>query len=204
MRKFDYSKFENCLWDNEILRYLTQIHEHKGRQELFSRQRSIVQIPNQLNQQICPISSLLIINLLSCLHKNAANIFMFYTFLPSKTNYLFSKQIVLRLHQLNLFFQFRYLFSHQGRILSEKCLYRFMSICIFGSPISLVHLSPVGSTLRTVFNSYMRHPIRIRIIDVAYFLPAHLTIFNILTLHFHLSFHIFFHRLIYLKRTNPR
>ena len=41
MRKFDYSKFENCLWDNEILRYLTQIHEHKGRQELFSRQKPV-------------------------------------------------------------------------------------------------------------------------------------------------------------------
>ena len=41
MRKFDYSKFERCLWDNEILRYLTQIHEHKGRQELFSRQKPV-------------------------------------------------------------------------------------------------------------------------------------------------------------------
>lgn len=41
MRKSDYSKFENCLWDNEILRYLTQIHEHKGRQELFSRQKPV-------------------------------------------------------------------------------------------------------------------------------------------------------------------
>lgn len=41
MRKFDYSKFENCLWDNEILRYLTPINEHKGRQELFSRQKPV-------------------------------------------------------------------------------------------------------------------------------------------------------------------
>ena len=41
MRKFDYLKFEKCLWDNEILRYLTQIHEHKGRQELFSRQKPV-------------------------------------------------------------------------------------------------------------------------------------------------------------------
>ena len=41
MRKFDYSKFESCLWDNEILRYLTQIHEYKGRQELFSRQKPV-------------------------------------------------------------------------------------------------------------------------------------------------------------------
>ena len=41
MRKFDYSKFESCKWDNEILSYLTQIHEHKGRQELFSRQKPV-------------------------------------------------------------------------------------------------------------------------------------------------------------------
>lgn len=32
MRSFDYSKYEKCLWDNEILNYLTQIHEYKGRQ----------------------------------------------------------------------------------------------------------------------------------------------------------------------------
>ncbi len=41
MRKFDYSKLESCLWDNEIINFLTQIHEHKGRQELFSRQKPI-------------------------------------------------------------------------------------------------------------------------------------------------------------------
>lgn len=39
MRHFDYSQFENHLWDNEILSYLTQIHEHKGRQELFYQQK---------------------------------------------------------------------------------------------------------------------------------------------------------------------
>ena len=41
MRKYDYSKFDNYKWDNEILSYLTQIHEHKGRQELFSRQKPV-------------------------------------------------------------------------------------------------------------------------------------------------------------------
>ena len=41
MRKFDYSRFESCKWDNEILRFLTQIHEHKGRQELFSQQKPL-------------------------------------------------------------------------------------------------------------------------------------------------------------------
>ena len=41
MRHFDYSKFDSILWDNEIISYLTQIHEHKGRQELFSRQKPV-------------------------------------------------------------------------------------------------------------------------------------------------------------------
>ena len=41
MRHFDYSKFDSISWDNEIVSYLTQIHEHKGRQELFSRQKPI-------------------------------------------------------------------------------------------------------------------------------------------------------------------
>lgn len=41
MRNFDYSKLDSFLWDNEILSYLTQIHEHKGRQELFSRQKPV-------------------------------------------------------------------------------------------------------------------------------------------------------------------
>lgn len=41
MRHFDYSKFDSISWDNEIVSYLTQIHEHKGRQELFSRQKPV-------------------------------------------------------------------------------------------------------------------------------------------------------------------
>lgn len=41
MRKFDYSKFEKTSWDNEVLSYLTKIHEHKGRQELFYRQKPV-------------------------------------------------------------------------------------------------------------------------------------------------------------------
>ncbi len=39
MRSFDYSKYKTCLWDNEILNYLSRIHEHKGRQELFLLQK---------------------------------------------------------------------------------------------------------------------------------------------------------------------
>ncbi|MBR2736593.1 MAG: Fic family protein, partial [Firmicutes bacterium] len=41
MRKFDYSKYRNCKWDNEILNYLSRIHEYKGKQELFSRQKPV-------------------------------------------------------------------------------------------------------------------------------------------------------------------
>ena len=39
MRSFDYTKYKTCLWDNEILNYLSQIHEYKGRQELFLTQK---------------------------------------------------------------------------------------------------------------------------------------------------------------------
>lgn len=39
MRTFDYLKYTDSRWDNEILNYLTQIHEFKGKQELYSRQK---------------------------------------------------------------------------------------------------------------------------------------------------------------------
>jgi Fic family protein len=41
MREFDYKRYETHLWDNETLNYLAQIHEHKGKQELFSRQKPV-------------------------------------------------------------------------------------------------------------------------------------------------------------------
>ena len=41
MRQFDYSKFSSKQWDNEILNYLTQIHEYKGKQELYIRQKPV-------------------------------------------------------------------------------------------------------------------------------------------------------------------
>ncbi len=41
MRNFDYTKYKSFRWDNEILNYLTQIHEYKGKQELFLRQKPI-------------------------------------------------------------------------------------------------------------------------------------------------------------------
>lgn len=41
MRQFDYSKYTLKQWDNEILNYLTQIHEFKGKQELYARQKPV-------------------------------------------------------------------------------------------------------------------------------------------------------------------
>lgn len=37
MRSFDYGKYS--VWDNEILSFLTQIHEYKAKQELYSKQK---------------------------------------------------------------------------------------------------------------------------------------------------------------------
>ena len=39
MRSFDYSVLKNRTWDNEILGLVAQIHEYKGRQELYLKQR---------------------------------------------------------------------------------------------------------------------------------------------------------------------
>lgn len=38
MRTFDYSNLADRTWDNEIVSYLTQIHEYKGKQDLYIRQ----------------------------------------------------------------------------------------------------------------------------------------------------------------------
>lgn len=41
MRQFDYSRLAERTWDNEILQYVSKIHEYKGRQELYLRQKPI-------------------------------------------------------------------------------------------------------------------------------------------------------------------
>ena len=38
MRIFDYGKLKERTWDSEILGYIAQIHEYKGRQELYLKQ----------------------------------------------------------------------------------------------------------------------------------------------------------------------
>ncbi|MCH3962263.1 MAG: Fic family protein [Solobacterium sp.] len=38
-RKFDYIKLRSAVWDSETLNYVAQIHEYKGHQELFIRQK---------------------------------------------------------------------------------------------------------------------------------------------------------------------
>jgi Fic family protein len=47
MRQFDYSYLADRTWDNEIISYISKIHEYKGKQELFLRQR-----PVELNRLI--------------------------------------------------------------------------------------------------------------------------------------------------------
>lgn len=39
MREFNYSKLREYKWDNEILSLVAQIHEYKGRQELYLKQK---------------------------------------------------------------------------------------------------------------------------------------------------------------------
>ena len=39
MRRFDYSFLKDKAWDNEIVGYLSQIHEQKGKQVLYLRQK---------------------------------------------------------------------------------------------------------------------------------------------------------------------
>lgn len=41
MRNFDYSKLIHQTWDNEILSYVAKIHEHKGKQDLYIRQKPV-------------------------------------------------------------------------------------------------------------------------------------------------------------------
>ncbi len=41
MREFNYKKYKTYRWDNEIINYLSQIHEYKGKQELFLRQKPV-------------------------------------------------------------------------------------------------------------------------------------------------------------------
>ena len=38
MRTFEYSKLQSQQWDSEILGLVAQIHEFKGRQELYLKQ----------------------------------------------------------------------------------------------------------------------------------------------------------------------
>ncbi len=47
MRQFDYSYLADRTWDNEIMSYISKIHEYKGKQELYLRQK-----PVELNRLI--------------------------------------------------------------------------------------------------------------------------------------------------------
>ena len=41
MKHFDYSKLAERTWDNEIISYISKIHEYKGKQELYLRQKPV-------------------------------------------------------------------------------------------------------------------------------------------------------------------
>jgi Fic family protein len=41
MHKFDYMRLADKMWDSEILFYIAKIHEYKGRQELYIRQKPV-------------------------------------------------------------------------------------------------------------------------------------------------------------------
>ena len=41
MREFDYKKLSDRTWDNEIISYVAQIHEYRGKQELYIREALI-------------------------------------------------------------------------------------------------------------------------------------------------------------------
>ncbi|MBR4417425.1 MAG: Fic family protein, partial [Victivallales bacterium] len=41
MRQFDYSYLADKTWDNEIMSYISKIHEYKGKQELYLRQKPV-------------------------------------------------------------------------------------------------------------------------------------------------------------------
>ena len=47
MRTFNYTELKNKKWDNEIVAYIAQIHEHKAKQELFLKQK-----PQELNKLV--------------------------------------------------------------------------------------------------------------------------------------------------------
>lgn len=41
MREFDYTKLKDRTWDSEILGYVAQIHEYKGKQQVLLQQRPL-------------------------------------------------------------------------------------------------------------------------------------------------------------------
>ena len=41
MHTFDYSQYKEHTWDNEILSYVSKIHEYRGKQELYIRQKPV-------------------------------------------------------------------------------------------------------------------------------------------------------------------
>ena len=47
MRRFDYTELKNKTWDNEVINYLSLIHEYKGKQSTYAQQK-----PHELERLI--------------------------------------------------------------------------------------------------------------------------------------------------------
>ena len=47
MRQFNYNNLKDKKWDNEVVNYLSLIHEAKGKQSLYLKQK-----PDELNRLI--------------------------------------------------------------------------------------------------------------------------------------------------------
>ena len=47
MRRFDYTELINKKWDNEVINYLSLIHEYKGKQTSYIQQK-----PSELNKLV--------------------------------------------------------------------------------------------------------------------------------------------------------
>lgn len=44
MHTFDFTKYKEYTWDNEIMSYVSQIHEYRGKQDLYIRQKPSLNI----------------------------------------------------------------------------------------------------------------------------------------------------------------
>ena len=54
MRHFDYTELINKKWDNEVINYLSLIHEYKGKQSSYIQQKPLAL--NKLVRSFCTLN----------------------------------------------------------------------------------------------------------------------------------------------------